>query len=313
VKTVALTGASGFVGRQVLEALLRQGCTVRALVRDRHQIDPRPGLVPVLGRLESPEALNELVRGCDAVIHLAGATGGRDYAEFAEINVAGTERLIEAARSSAPSARFIHLSSLAARHSELSDYAASKHAGEQAVETASLDWVVLRPPAVYGPDDPALAPLWQALARGWLIRTGPADARFSLIHVHDLAAALVELAGTPEAARGMILELHDGRVGGYGWADLIAIAETRAGRRIRTLPVAPGLLRIMGWANLRWAILRGTRPPPLVPGKVRELVHHDWVCDNTALPGCPEWAPALTLDNALQDLPGWRTTDEQHS
>lgn len=304
--SVALTGASGFVGRHVLERLEQRGFRVRALVRHPDQIKSSSRVTTVPGRLNQAEALQTLIEGADCVIHLAGATGGVDYDDFARVNVDGTRLLLEACLQNNPSARFIHLSSLAAREPGLSDYSASKRAGEDCVTATELDWVVLRPPAVYGPDDPALAPLWQALARGWLIRTGPRQARFSLLHVDDLAAAIVELADTAGAARGQVLELHDGREGGYGWDDLKAIAESARGKPIRELGVPPGLLKTLGLFNLSIARLRQRRPPPLVPGKVRELVHHDWVCDNSALPGCAGWRPTMTLTTALARLPGWR-------
>jgi len=303
--TVALTGASGFVGRHVLAHLLQQGHSVRALARHPGQLPSAENLVSVFGSLEAAAALSGLVERCDAVIHLAGATAGRDYAELARTNAAGTRRLIEAVRQTRPSARLIHVSSLAARHPELSDYAASKRAGEELVSGSRLNWIILRPPAVYGPDDPALAPLWRALARGWLPRTGPAEARFSLLHVADLASALERLAASPEAASRQTLCLHDGQAGGYGWADLIALAEAARGRPVRSLPIPRGLLWLAAHVNLALARLRGRRPPPLVPGKLRELAHHDWVCDNTDLPGCPDWAPSLTLETALLGLPGW--------
>jgi nucleoside-diphosphate-sugar epimerase len=307
MSTVAVTGASGFVGGHVLAKLCEGGYRVRALLRHPTQIDLTANLTPVVGRLDHPDALDELLRGADHLVHLAGATGGVDYADFARVNVAGTRHLLDACARAQRPIRFLHLSSLAARAPALSDYAASKRAGEKCVAASTLDWVILRPPAVYGPDDPALAPLWQALARGWLIQTGPPDARFSLIHVHDLAAAILALVQAPAAASGQIIEIDDGQ-GGYGWDDLKRIAEAQRKKRVRIVAVPPTALKVLGAANLTMARLARRRPPPLVPGKVRELVHHDWVCDNTGLPGCPDWRPNLTLESALSQLPGWSKT-----
>ena len=305
---MALTGASGFVGRHVLQQLHARGFSVRALLKDSKQIEAQIGLTPIVGRLNQPDALSELVDGADVVVHLAGATGGFDYADFARVNLSGTLGLLNAVEQKDRSMRFVHLSSLAAREPKLSDYAASKRAGEDCVTATDMNWVVLRPPAVYGPDDAALAPLWKALAKGWLIRTGPAHARFSLIHVDDLASAIVELVAQPSASRGHVLELHDSRRGGYGWNDLKEIAESARKKPVRIVGISPTILKAIGVINLSTARLTRRRPPPLVPGKVRELVHHDWVCDNSDLPGCDNWRPTMTLTSALADLPGWRDT-----
>jgi len=305
MNTVALTGASGFVGRHVLDRLLQRGHAVRALVRQPGQIQALSNLTPVVGRLDRLEALKELVRGADHLIHLAGATGGFDYDDFARVNVSGTERLIDACLETAPAIRLIHLSSLAAREPDLSDYAASKSHGEDLVRASQLNWVILRPPAVYGPDDAALAPLWQALAKGWLIRTSPARSRFSLIHVDDLASALVALVEVPTAGLGRTLDVDDGH-GGYGWGDLKAIAEARLEKSVRVLAVPGFALKTLGTINVVAARLSRRRPPPLVPGKVRELVHHDWVCDNSDFTSCADWQPTITLTSALDELPGWR-------
>jgi len=306
MKSVALTGATGFIGRHVLELLLKRRFKVRALVRGIDQIGTGPDLTPIVGRLNQPDALNALVEGVDCLVHLAGATGGLDYADFARVNVAGVCSLLDACGQSSSSVRFIHLSSLAAREPDLSDYSASKRAGEECLTGSELNWVVLRPPAVYGPDDPALAPLWRALAKGWLIRTGPAQARFSLLHVRDLASGIVELVKDPAPSLGRVLELHDGRRGGYGWGDLKDIAQAALGKPIRELAIPSSALKTLGLYNLAVARLTGRRPPPLVPGKVRELVHHDWVCDNSQIPGRREWRPSMTLATALAQLPGWR-------
>ncbi len=304
---IALTGGSGFIGRHVLAALLASGHEVSALARQSDQLQTHTGLFPVSGNLDQPEALEQLVSRADAVIHIAGATSGLNYRELARTNAAGTGRLVQAISARAPHARLIHLSSLAAAYPQLSDYAASKRAGEELVCHSSLDWIIIRPPAVYGPDDPALAPVWRLLARGWLLRTGPTDARFSLLHVTDLAAALTELATRPEIPKRQLINLHDGHPNGYSWSDIAAIGRRKRQGPVRIIPVPATVLRLLGAVNWFKARLLKSRPPPLVPGKVRELTHRDWVCNNTHLPGCPEWTPNMPLCSALDHLPGWRS------
>lgn len=302
-QTIGLTGATGFVGRTLLNQLLGHAYPVRALVRQPGRLSASAALEEIHGSLEDSAALKTLVRGCHTVVHVAGAIAGRDYADFARVNSAGSARLVQALEQHNPGCRLIMISSLAAREPGLSDYALSKRAGELVVESSLLDWIILRPPAVYGPLDPALAPLWRGLARGWLLRAGPAQARFSLLHADDLARAiLVLLERSVLGCRSG--SLHDGRDRGYSWADVASIAEAVSGRRIRTLPVPRSALSLVAQVNQGVSRLSG-QAPILGPGKVRELNHVDWVCDNTLLEDIPGWAPAHQLEQALPTLPGW--------
>ena len=303
--TIALTGATGFVGRRVISLLLEQGHSVRALARPGRTLPGHEKLTRVSGTLADQNSLNALVRDCEAVIHIAAATSGFDYDDLAQTNVSGSGHLLDAIVSTAPQARLVHVSSLAAREPQLSDYAASKRAGEELVSTNAIHWLIIRPPAIYGPQDPALAPLWRMLARGWLPRMGPRQARFSLLHVDDLASALVSAAvnGWPKP---VMINLHDGHRDGYSWPEIAEIAARVRRGRVRMIKVPQALLRVAGATNLFVARFRRSRPPVLVPNKVAELVHPDWVCDNTDLPGCPDWRPTRMLKDSLMTLPGWK-------
>jgi len=301
---VALTGATGFIGQAVLRLLLDRGYSVRALARRTGILPRHPRLTEVSGDLETPSALKELIAGADGVVHLAGAIAGRNFADFARVNVVGTARLIDAIEQHSPGSRLLFISSLAAREPALSDYAASKRDGENLVATSLLDWFILRPPAVYGPDDQALAPLWKLLAAGWLLRAGPPRARFSLIHVDDFARAIDGLLLLPWLGRRTRC-LDDGRPGGYSWTDVADIAEQVSERRIRVMALPRAGLQLLGLTSRGWSRLSG-RPAILGPGKVRELTHIDWVCDSRLCDVVPDWAPRKTLQSALPDLPGWK-------
>lgn len=301
---IALTGATGFIGRRVLERLLTAGLQIRALSRRPNALPAHPRLVEIRGDLDERAAIERLVDGCDAAVHLAGAVAGRNFADFARVNAAGTARLVHALEQHNPGCRLILVSSLAAREPALSDYAASKLAGEEVVASSPLDWFILRPPAVYGPDDPALAPLWRMLAAGWLLRAGPARARFSLLHVDDLADAIDGLLHLPCLGRERHC-LDDGRPGGWRWSDIAAAAERVGGRPVRIVPLPRLLLGAAGRMSQGWSRLRRT-PAILSPGKARELTHIDWVCDSRLAEVLKDWSPQRDLESALPELPGWR-------
>jgi nucleoside-diphosphate-sugar epimerase len=307
---IALTGATGFVGRSIVEQLRlqRPDCDLRLLVRNPANRflpdswnDARIELIP--GGLDDADALESLTAGSDSVVHIAAAIAGNSQNDFERTNLIGTRRLLDALSRGPSASHLVVVSSLAARHPDLSWYAASKRAAEELVRARCPEHSIIRPPAVYGPDDPALADFWKLLARGWLLRLGAPDARFSLLHVDDLAQLIVELLANP--ARGRIVEPCGPQPGdGWTWPAIAEAAARVRGGPVRTLPVPRSTLRAAGAIGPIAARLIG-RTAILNPGKVRELHHVDWVCDN--LRALPEWRPSMSLEQALPDLPGWRT------
>ena len=306
-RTVALTGATGFIGGVVARLLPAAGWRVRALIRPgaASQALTELDLHWVEGSLEDSDSLRRLVTGVYAVIHCAGAVRGRNQAQFNRVNVEGVARLVQAARDQLSVPRFLLLSSLAAREPSLSPYAASKREGERVLleQAGEMPWLVLRPPAVYGPGDRELLPLWRAMGRGIAPVLGATGARLSLLYVDDLAAAVLQWLGSGGCAPG-IFELHDGRPGGYTWDEVVDSAAQLYGRSIRRIPVAAPLLRVLAAVNLLAAGLGGYAPM-LTLGKVRELRHPDWVCDNTALSRALSWTPRVTLEAGLRRTLGW--------
>lgn len=302
-RPLALTGATGFIGSTLLRRLSAAGHRVRALYRPYagRALSALPGVEWMPGALGDGVALANLVRGSAAVIHCAGAVRGARRADFDRVNREGTRRLVEAAAATPGDRRFLLLSSLAAREPELSDYAGSKRRGEQALaaHAGSLRWNVLRPPAVFGPGDREMRPLFDAIAHGIAVLPAGARGRFSLLYAEDLASAVLAWLETAVES-GTSFELDDGQVGGYDWDGVIAVASQvlRGGRAVRRLPLPLPLLHGVAGINLAAARVFGYAPM-LTPGKVRELLHHDWVCDATALTTATGWRPAFPLARAL--------------
>ena len=156
---VAVTGATGFVGRHILDGLLRREHEVRALVRDpsRHGwLSDRSGVEVVAGALEDQEALRRLVAGAGAVVHLVGIIVEVGRATFERVHVEGTSRLLAAARG-AGVPRFVHMSALGARSdARATAYHRTKAAAEELVRTAGLSHAILRPSLIAGPENEVL-------------------------------------------------------------------------------------------------------------------------------------------------------------
>lgn len=298
---IALTGATGFIGSRIARHLASQGVRIRALVRPGSQYR-LPKDIPVevcLGSISEPSALARLLEGVDAVVHCAGLVRGVTQAEFDAVNVAGTERLVSLARQLAKPPRLVLISSLAARQPQLSPYAMSKYRAEQVVAEfgSGLPWLILRPPAVYGPGDRELLPLLKAMAHGFLPILGPQDGRFSLLFVDDLARAVEKALVHPEVA-GQIFELHDGKPNGYGWDEIHAIAEAFRGGAVVRLALPELGLRALAWVVAIASKLVG-RAPMLTPAKLNELRYPDWVCDNDAICQVLGWQPEVQFAQGL--------------
>jgi nucleoside-diphosphate-sugar epimerase len=300
---VALTGATGFIGRAVLARLVGAGRPVRALVR-RTPNDLPPTVEPVVGDLRDDSALARLVTGVACVLHIAGATAARGRAEFLAVNAEAAGRLAGLVSQAEAPPRFVLVSSLAAREPGLSDYAASKRAGEDAVRAAlgAASPVVLRPPAVYGPGDRATLGFFRLASRGIAPVLGRADARFSLLYVSDLARLLAE-AAIGRVAPGLY-EPDDGTSGGYAWPDLAAAAGAALGRTVRPLHVPAAALWVCAAVGsaMRVAPLR---PPILSLGKARELRHRDWLCASSAQPDPAVWRPQVELRDGYVETLVW--------
>ncbi len=281
---IAVTGATGFVGRHLLvrlrEIVPSGSAALRALTRRPPPTNPPLSDVYwVQGSLAEESALARLVEGCRLVIHVAGATRALDAAGFMEANARGTERLMRAIhRAAQADCRVLHISSLAAREPNLSPYAASKRAGEEAVAGAlpGERWIILRPPALYGPGDRELLPLLLFSRRGWLPLAGPPEQRLALLHVADLVELILRCS--PEGGftqlAGRRLEIDDGR-GGYSCREMAAILSGLWGRPVRLLRVPAGVTWTVAFLNQGWARLT-RRPAMLAPHKLPELRHPDW-------------------------------------
>lgn len=282
---------------------MRRGFRVRALARrpDRAQHLASQGVELIEGDLHDTAALQQLLDTSTAVIHAAGAVRGNSRQDFDRINVAGTGMLLAAISSQATPPRLLLLSSLAAREPQLSWYAASKRAAEKLLERhQDLDWVVLRPPAVYGPGDKEMLPIFQWMARGIAFVPGSTSVRFSLIHITDLVSAIIACLQTP-ATRHQTLTLGDGKPGGYDWHEMAAIAAATFSRPVRLWPVPAWLLNTVARLNLAIARITGNAAM-LSPPKLRELRHADWVTDNQAITAATGWTPQTGLREGLDQI-----------
>lgn len=290
---VAITGATGFLGRFTLDRLVEAEHRVRALTRRPQPARDRVEWVG--GSLDDEPALARLCRDVDAVVHIAGVTNAPDAAAFDAGNRAGTAAVLEAALAGSSGCRFIHVSSLAARAPTLSNYGASKRAGEDAVTASALDWRVLRPPGIYGPGE--LVDVFKMAKSGVMIM--PLAGRASWIHVDDTARLLVAMLD--DAVSHTIYEADDGCSGGWSHADFARAVGSAVGRRVVPLSLPAPMLHAAARLD---GLLRGKRAA-LTTDRVNYMVHPDWTIDPARRPPPGLWVPAIETRAGLAATAAW--------
>jgi uncharacterized protein YbjT (DUF2867 family) len=237
---IGITGANGFVGRNLVRLLLAElppfalRCVVRDAERARREL-PHPDLPLRVADVRDPASLDGAFDGCFAVVHTVAIPTER-RARFADVNVNGTANVVEEAKRSGVG-RIVHMSVLGADPESRFGFLRSKGEGQRVVETSRLPFVVLRPSILFGPGDDFFPRLAVSLRFPVVPVPGDGTSRFQPLHVADLAQC-IRVALTREDLLGRSHEIGGPEAVSYD--ELLSEAMTTLGmRRPRLhLPVA---------------------------------------------------------------------------
>lgn len=296
-----VTGATGFVGGHLVDALLARGDDVTALVRSPAKAADldRRGVRLVSGDLDRLEALATAVEGAEVVYHVAGLTAARNEEEFLATNRDGTARLVAAAER-AGATRFLLVSSLAAGGpardgrpltgtepaNPVTRYGRSKVAAEAVVRASALPWTILRPPAVYGPGDREMLRVFRAASWGVAPVFGTGSQRLSLVYGPDLAGAIAAAGIAPAAAGRVLYPAHPEILTSR---QLVEGAGAAVGRRVRIVPLPSFLGRALLWTTDTMARL-ANRATVLSVDKSAEFFAPAWLADPEPLTRATGWS-----------------------
>jgi nucleoside-diphosphate-sugar epimerase len=284
-RRVAVTGATGFIGRHLVERLVETGDQVRAIQRPDSRHSAPAGTQVLQARLEVA-ALTEAFHTVDVVVHLAGVVSATRESDFFDVNVEGTRAVALAAR--AAGARLVHISSLAAAgpapptapRSEddtpapITPYGDSKLESERVVaSTPGLIWTILRPAVVYGPGDRALLPLFKCAQIGLMPLVGRASAAYSFVHVSDLVSAIEAAVGSASSGDTLFVA-HPEPASARA---IIEHVRQAVGRRALVVPVPDLLLWVAALAGEVGGAIRG-RPLVINRRRYAELASEGFVC-----------------------------------
>lgn len=292
---IAVTGATGFIGRHLVEHLAARGDTI----------------VPVGRPLDRP-ALSVTLAGADAVVHLAGVVSTIDESQFFAVNVDLTRAVAEAA--AVAGARLVHLSSLAAAgpaapaapRSEgdppapITTYGRSKLDGERAIARIDgLRWLALRPGVVYGPRDRALLPFFALAKLGVLPLVGRATAGYTFIHVRDLVRAIAAAVDSDRHGEAIFV----GHATPVTPRSLVEGVRAAVGHAV-IVPVPEVLLRAAAVAGDVAGRIRG-RPMPINSRRLVELLAEGFVCRVDRLRDHLGVVAEIDLQSGLAETAAW--------
>jgi dihydroflavonol-4-reductase len=315
---IAVTGATGFIGRHLTRALVDRGDAVHAIVRDHPRraatpLDPR--VTVVHAQLEH-NALADAFRGVAVVVHLAGVVSTVQDDEYVAVNAEGTRAV--AAAALANGARLVYISSLAAAGpasasaprseddppSPINAYGRTKLEGERAIAAMpGLHATTLRPGIVYGSGDRALRPLFDLAELGVMPIVGREDAAYSMIHVSDLVRAIVA-AVDRGAAGDTMFAAHPQPV---TTRELIEGVKRAAGSGAILLPVPMTLLRCLAVLGDAGGTMTG-KPWPMNSRRYDEMAADGFVCTVDRLRDHLGIVAGLDLDAGLRETAEWIRT-----
>jgi nucleoside-diphosphate-sugar epimerase len=311
-----VTGATGFVGSHLAEALRRRGHEVTALARSSWKAEALTsrGVRVVPGDLHDVAALERAAAGQDIVYHVAGVVAARDEAEFLRANRDGTRNVLHAAeRSGNP--RFVLVSSLAAAGPAargvpltggeaphpVTAYGRSKLAAEEVVRASSLRWSLVRPPIVYGPRDREVLKIFR-LAR---LRVAPVfgdgGQELSAVHASDLAEALAAVGESAATIGGIYTACHPEV---FTSAELGHAVARAMGHSVTTIRIPPLVARVLLSLTETGARL-ARRVTILTTDKANEFFQPAWTGDPGSLARDTGWQAKYDLQRGLADTYEW--------
>jgi nucleoside-diphosphate-sugar epimerase len=305
------------VGSHLVEALVRQGDDVTALVRSPRKaaLLERLQVRLISGDLHDHEALRAAVAGQDVIYHVAGLIAARDQAEFLWANRDATANLLRAVRETGGAPRFVLVSSMAAggpadrgqplRGDEpprpVTHYGRSKLEGEAVVRAANVPWTIIRPPMVYGPRDREVLKVFKLARTGLAPVFGDGSQELSAIYGPDLAQALIAAAQTLSTVGRVYYATHPEV---FQSGELVRRVGAVLGKEVRVIPLpdwlARGALSLTGLA----ARVAG-QATILTPDKANEFLQPAWTGDPGPLIAESAWQPQFDLARGLSATAAW--------
>ena len=265
---IAITGGTGFVGRNTARALIDAGHEVVLIARGSRDVVPREGLTVARANVVEGTRLVEAFAGCDVIVHLVAIIRERGRQTFDAVIRRGTENVLAAAREAGVN-RLVYVSAIGAGPDPAFPYLFAKWEAEQAIRASGIPFTTLRPSLVFGPGDGFFTTVASLVRFSIPVVpvAGDGGALFQPISVGDLARCIVTCVERPAAMK----EIEVGGPEQLSYDEIIDVVHDAigAGMRIKVhvpvgalLPAAAVMDRVLS-------------NPPVTPTQLRMLAKHN--------------------------------------
>jgi uncharacterized protein YbjT (DUF2867 family) len=276
-ETVLVTGASGYVGRRLVPALIEAGYTVRALVRDPDKLALPSAVEAVKGDVTDASGLDVACRDVSVVVNLAAVTADRKPPRggYDAVNADGAVNVVRAAREMGVE-RIVQIGGIDTGSGTPGAYLAGRRRGEAAVVDSGIPWAILQPSIMFGGADAAFVHAMAGLVKRAPVVPVPGDGKLllQLVWVEDVVRCLVVLVGD----RTMLGRFPIGGPEELTYdAQLDVIGSALGKRHVRKVHVPLGAMRVQA------SLLQILPKPPLTPAAL-ELFASDNVAGVDAIP-----------------------------
>jgi nucleoside-diphosphate-sugar epimerase len=317
---VLITGATGFIGSHLTEALHLKGYKLRVILRNtsnRRWIEHLP-IEYIVGDLNDINFLNKAVEGVDYIYNLAGVTKARNEAEYFRSNHEATRNLLAATLlNNQGLKRFVQISSQTVSGPSkegkpvdeetpcrpITTYGRSKLEAERECLklTDKLPITIIRPPAVYGPRDKDIYEFFKTMNKGIHPMIGFSDTYISLIHVSDLVRGIL-LAGEHEKSVGGTFFISSERY--YNWKEVGDI--TSKIMKKRAIRIRVPVVCVYGISVIAEIAAFFSRKPALLNiEKAKDLVQRAWTCNIEKARKELGYREELTIEDGIRDTVKW--------
>jgi nucleoside-diphosphate-sugar epimerase len=316
---VLLTGATGFIGSFLLEKLIEENYDVRIIRRKSSNLQfiKDLGVETFEASLDEVDKLKAAAKNCEIVIHVAGLTSAKNHEGYISGNKFNTKNILDAVDKSSIK-KFIYISSLTAVgpatdydnpvHEEtecnpITSYGFSKYETEKMIveQYSNIPFVILRPPAVFGPRDKAILTVFQSINYGLSPMMGLKEKYLSLIYVKDLVDAIIDSIKIQNNLHKIYFISSDKF---YSWTEVVNLIAKLMNKKVIKLKIPEFFVKIIaGISELLGTF--SSKPPVFNIDKGKDLLQSYWICSNQKSKKELDFKENYSLEEAMKETIEW--------